>query len=281
MSVRRALVAALPDDTYRYLKFLRAHKRLPRRTPQTFSEKINWRILNDRRPLLSWTGDKVAMKERAMACAGVRVPRTLWTGTDLRELVAVPLPDRWVLKPNCSSGVVHFGAGPITSPEAEALASRTEYWLDAADVTHRREWIYGQARRVFLAEERIGSRPAPTDFKFLVFNGEPRLIQVDTDRFSAHHRAIYDVDWIRLPVRYAYPVSEPMDRPARLEEMLKVAADLGRDFDFIRIDLYDVDGEVWFGEFTPYPASGLAPIEPRSYDELWGSWWQLPRRRWA
>ena len=276
MSVRRALVAALPAETYRSLKFLRTHKRLPRRKPKTFSEKINWRILNDRRALLSWTGDKLAMKERATAYGGVRVPRTLWTGTDVRELVAVSLPERWVLKPNGSSGAVHFGKHRISRPEADALAEQTEYWLDAADVTHRREWIYSQARRVFLSEQCIGSGQTLTDFKFFVFNGEPRLVQVDTDRFNDHRRAMYDVEWMPVPVRYAFPASAPIARPERLDQMLKIAADLGREFDFIRIDLYDVDGEVWFGEFTPYPASGLAPIEPRSYDELWGSWWQLP-----
>ena len=279
MSVKRSLVAALPEGTYRSLKFLRAHKRLPRRTPRTFSEKVHWRIRNDRRPLLAWTGDKLAMKEHAAACAGLHVARTLWTGTDLNDLVDVALPDQWVLKPNCSSGVVHFGSGPVTVAVAAALVERTESWLDAADVTHRREWIYSQARRTYLVEERIGAGSAPTDFKVFVFDGEPRFVRVDTDRFGHHCRAVYDTEWQPIPVRYgpAFPAAPPVPRPARLDEMLRVAAELGQEFDFIRIDLYEVDGQVWFGEFTPYSDSGLAAIEPRSYERLWGSWWQLPK----
>ncbi len=280
MSFKRKFVAALPDRVYRPLKFWRTHGRLPRRPPQNLSEKVNWRILNDRRRLLSWTGDKLAMKDRASQCQGLRLPRTVWTGANLHELVGVPLPAHWALKPNGSTGAVHRGWGHVTTADADALVAVTDGWLDAADVTHRREWIYGQARRTFIVEEWIGSGEAPTDFRFFVFAGQPRLIQVDVGRFTDHRRGLYDTNWTPLPVRYGtkFPPAPPIPRPERLDEMLRIASELGREFDFIRIDLYEVDGEVWFGEFSPYPASGLAVIEPRSYDELWGSWWELPAR---
>lgn len=280
MSLKRRIVAALPDKAYRTLKFRRAHGRLPRRQPTSLSEKVNWRILNDRRSLLSWTGDKLAMKDRASPCPGLRMPRTLWTGADLHELVGVPLPAHWVLKPNGSTGAVHRGAGRVSTADVAALVALTDGWLDAADVTHRREWIYGQARRMFIVEEWIGSGEAPIDFRFFVFGGMPRFIQVDLGRFTDHQRSIYDTDWTLLPASYgrAYPPAPPIPRPERLDDMLRIASELGSEFDFIRIDLYEVDGEVWFGEFSPYPASGLAVIEPQSYDDLWGSWWELPVR---
>ena len=277
MTTKRVAVDALPDPLYRSLKFARIHHRFPHlRVPRTMSEKINWRILNDRRPLLAWTGDKLAMKEHASADGGTRVARTLWTGTDVRDLTGVQLPERWVLKPNHSTSQIYFGTGMVNDAGAEVIATRTAGWLDAVDVHRRREWIYSQARALLLVEEFIGSQQPPTDFKFFVFGGEPRLVQMDTDRFGAPGRGMYDPTWAHLPLQYGDYTAPPYPRPDQLEQMLQIASDLGREFDFVRVDLYATDHEVWFGEFTAYPASGLAAVNPRTFDALWGSWWQLP-----
>src|SRR5215471_3670063 len=104
MNIRHAflhLMYRLPARSSRRALFMFYHCRLPHfRDPVPFNEKDNWRSLNDRRPILEWTCDKLAMKEYAAKVPGLRVPRTLWAGTDLRELGDTDLPEYWVLKPN-------------------------------------------------------------------------------------------------------------------------------------------------------------------------------------
>jgi hypothetical protein len=156
------------------------------------------------------------------------------------------------------------------------ITRTTADWLVPRKFVRLREWAYDQARPLLLVEEFIGEGASPTDYKFFMFDGEPHAIEVDVDRYSDHRRSFYATDWRRMPITLRVPSAGDQPRPDRLDEMVEVAADLARDFDFIRIDLYEVDGEIWFGEFTPYPNSGLVPFEPASVDLLWGSRWQLP-----
>lgn len=127
-------------------------RRLDTRAPRTFTDKVNWRILKDRRPLLLGTCDKLWMKEHASAVAPglVRVPRTYWSGTDLAELASVDLPARWVLKPNHGCKLVHLGEG---TPDVQALRALTTGWLEQDLAARTGEWAYGTARRLLLVEE--------------------------------------------------------------------------------------------------------------------------------
>lgn len=272
------VVPWLPLQAKREVLYRQAHGRRPRRPPRTFSEKINWRVVHDRRPLVAQLGDKLAMKRYAtQVCPGLRVPEVLWTGRDLAELPA-DLPQHWVLKPNHGTMRVHVVVG---RPDLARLGQVTAGWLDEPLYRSRGEWVYSRARRLLLAEQFLG-RPGtlPVDHKFLVFDGRVRLVQVDSGRLtSGHARRLYTPDWVPFDVLEPGialgPASPP---PAALPEMLAAAEALGRGFDFVRVDLYDVDGVVWFGELTPYPGGGLDRYDP-AFDELLGSWWELPRRR--
>lgn len=246
------------------------------RRPQTFSEKINWRILHDRRPLLAWTCDKLAVKDHV--AAHVRTPRTYWFGTDLRELAEVALPEAWVLKPNHRSRLVHYGTGPVT--DVPALLARTRGWLEDLQGAKKGEWAYTQARHVFLVEEMLGTvEAAPVDYRFFVYDGAPRYVQVLHDVNRLHGppiRRYYTGDWEPLQVRQNVALAPPEPKPARYEEMLRIASEVGRPFDFVRVDLYNLDGEILLGEVTPYPGGGLVPFDPEEFDVELGAPWVLP-----
>lgn len=268
----------LPVRIRRARAFETIHGHRPdRRHPRTFSEKVNYRVLYDRRPLLAPTCDKLAMKELARASgADVRIPRTYWSGSDLQELADVDLPPTWVLKPNHSTNArVIFGHG---TADAAGLADRTQGWLDPD--SHARglgEWAYDLARRCLVAEERIddGGRP-PADIKVYVFDGTPQLVQVHADRFGRHTKRLYRADWTPLTDQPGYPVSPAAPRPASLDRLLDAAAALGAPYDFMRVDLYEADGVLWFGELTPYPSSGLRAFAPADLDREIGDLWTLP-----
>ena len=273
MGVPPSVVRRLPLGAKRAVLFRQAHGRWPARPPRTFTEKVNWRVVHDRRPLIGRLGDKLAMKEHAArVLPSLRMPQVLWTGTDVADLAAADLPERWVLKPNHGTMRVHLGTG---RPDLAQLRRVTTGWLDEPLYRDRGEWVYSQARRLLLAEEFLGDGEPPADHKFLVFGGRVELVQVDTGRFGDHRRRLYTADWTPVDVAEDVapgPVTPP---PSTLGEMTRVAEALGADLDFVRVDLYDVGGEVWFSELTAYPGGGLDRFDP-VLDERLGALWQLP-----
>jgi hypothetical protein len=270
------LLRVLPLPLRRRVLYLRWQRRpLRLRDPQLFSEKVNWRIVHDRRPVLAETCDKLAIKEMVSTSpVAVEIAPTLWVGEDVRELADCDLPDHWVLKPNHRSGLVHFGTGPA---DVAALARITEGWLDDMQTVWFGEWAYGRARRLLLCEERVGppTRP-PEDYKFFCFAGHVEIVQVDWDRFGRHTRRFYEPRWTPLPNMCQYPLASVTPPPPDLERMIQVARTISVPFDFVRVDLYDVGGRVYFGELTPYPGSGLERFVPRDLDGRLGSHWRLP-----
>jgi hypothetical protein len=277
---RRAVVAAIPVPLMRHALYLmmvgdRGHFR----APTTFNEKVNWRMLNDRRGRIVKACDKMWMKEMARAaCPGpeLRIPATYWSGTDLRDAPDLGDLPPWVLKPNHGSGHVLFGPGP--NADAADLRGRVSSWLWETPA-EMGEWGYGMARPQLLIEERIPAaddRP-PVDYKFFVFEGQVRMIQVNRDRFGSDPTVTFlDADGRRLPVRWTKQRGADEKRPPELDKMSDVAATLGAGWDFVRVDLYAVDGEVWFGEYTPYPGAGLYRFEPQTFDRELGEYWRLP-----
>lgn len=271
-------LSALPLAAERHLLFLWfARQWGDFRHPVGFSEKVNWRIINDRRSLLAWSCDKLDVKARA-AELGIATARTLWVGDDLNELAQVALPDRWVLKPNNSTGNVWFGSG---SASRATLAPVVRAWAQDRRIQRKGEWAYSEARTTLVAEEWIGSDDGhpPDDYKVYVFGGKPRIIQVDVGRFGAHARGFFDREWRRLPYRdsSAEPLVHFDPEPAAVE-LVALASAIGADFDFIRVDFYIVAGRLYLGELTPYPGGGLDIFLPYDADLEIGRWWTLPEQ---
>lgn len=248
------------------------------REPRTFNEKVNWRVLYDRRDRIGAVCDKLRMKEMARAAypgADLLIPKTLWAGTDLREAPDLTALPPWVLKPNHSSGHVLFG--PDADTDVATLERLTRPWWKRTPL-NLGEWGYSQAEPLLLLEERIPTPDGvpPVDYKFFVFDGRVELIQVNRDRFGSQTATFLDTDWNRLPVCWRIMPVADEPRPPELETMLRMASELGADWDFIRVDLYAVDGSVWFGEYTPYPGSGYLRYRPRRFDFEQGRHWTLP-----
>jgi hypothetical protein len=215
------------------------------------------------------------MKEYVRDIPGLLVPRTLWVGDNVQELENAELPENWVLKPNHRSGVVYFGHG---RPDIASLMSTTKEWSRSAQSEDYYEWAYSKARPVLLVEELLGEPGSPpADYKFFVFAGEVATVQVDVGRRTMHQsRRFYRSDWSPLEVLYYRPLAPIETAPVNLEEMNSVAKAIGHPFDFMRVDLYSINGATVFGEMTPYPGGGLDRFVPRSFDFELGKRWELP-----
>lgn len=279
-AVRNALWMLLryaPINFRRHILFFKAHRCvLNTKRPKTFSEKVNWRILNDRRQLLSWTCDKVQMKHNvALLDSRVHIPRTLWQGVDLEELRSFSFPDRWILKANHRSQCVHIGRG---QPDINELSVITGRWMESFQAFNLGEWAYTVANPSYLLEEWIGDEDMPpNDYKFFVFHGVVRMIQVDEDRFQQHRMSLFTRNWEKLQAsKDLWESAKTAERPSNLPEMIRIAESVAHNFDFMRIDLFDTPNGVYFGETTPYPGGGLSPFSPKSFDAELGAHWCLP-----
>ena len=279
----------LPLSLRRHLLYFRAMGRWGNfRSPRLSGEKAQWRIINDRRPLLAFVEDKLASKEyvkRALAHAGlsdqIRSPETYWVGTDLRDLkaIAAQLPARWVLKPNHSSGryiLIDSSTKPVDWESITAMSAR---WLER-DEEERvlGHWAYSQARHLLIAEERVDAvGTGLTELKVVSLGGEAQYYFYG-DRLNPHgYYECHLPDGTRFswgdgddPFQY-YPEISDGIRGLLLDAARAISA----PFDEIRADFFFREGRLWAGEVSAYGASGLTRTAG-DVDARLGATWQLP-----
>lgn len=269
------LLRRLPDAAAVNIDYFRVFGRFPNlANPQLFSEKMqHLKLVHDERtPNLV---DKVRVKGFVANTIGEEwlVP-TLWHGKHLTEEILREMPKPAVVKANHSSAQVKF---VTANSNLDAVAREANTWLDYDHHVVHREWAYGNVQRELLIEPFIGEGRAPDDYKFWVFDGAVRFVQVDHNRFSRHTRQFYSPAWKRLDFRMNYPdtpATEPA--PEHLARMLEAATKLAEGFRFVRVDLYDTPQKPLFGEMTFSPEAGLCRFEPAGVDLELGERWSYP-----
>jgi len=270
--------------------------------PVTFQEKVRYKMLKDRRPLLTTFADKFAVREYVASRVGDELLTHLYAVTDIpRTLATTELPREFVLKPTHASGacvvVADFASveselpvspeafgfgGVLVRPDrvdAERLVALCEHWLSRGYRLHD-EWCYRNVpRRILVEELLVVDGGVPFDIKLSVFHGTVRFIQVELDRFTRHARNLYTPQWKQLDVRVRkYPTGADVPRPEALEDMVRIAERLATETDFVRVDLYCVGTRIVFGELTSYPEAGRIDFVPAEFDTTLGAWWTPPKR---
>ena len=160
-------------------------------------------------------------------------------------------------------------------------SQKLKKWMAADFSAIGREWAYKNSPKKILIEEFLDGPDgqSPYDYKIFCFNGKPGFVQVDTDRFSGHRRSFYGLNWQQLPFGLEYPVeSRVLPKPIGFDEMIVIAKKLSQQFPFVRCDLYDCNGKVYFGELTFYPEKGTGMFSPRKADDDVGAMLSLPDR---
>jgi hypothetical protein len=275
----RAVMDNLPDQLAVRLMYFRRFKRWPNlRRPATFTEKVNWRKLNQRDPRFTVLSDKVAAKDAVAKLIGARhIVPTLWVGRTADELPFDELEPPYVVKVSHGNGGHCFvRRGEVI--DRERIRRSIELQLNYSYGTLFREWAYLDVPRRVLVEPMIllPDGEIPDDYKFFVYHGRVHFIQVDYARFRKHRRNFYTRAWARLPVTSACPPTQEVPpEPDRLGEMIAIAETIGAEFDFVRVDLYLTCDDVLFGEATFYPAGGMSGFGSARWDATFGEPWHV------
>jgi hypothetical protein len=248
------------------------------RNPRTFNEKIGWRILNDRNPLLALTTDKIGVREYVADKVG---PDILVPLIGVYDRVAdIPwdaLPNRFVLKAShgCAMNLLVHDKSAV---DRDAIIRTAAKWLTQNYYDSSRQWAYRRIPPRLLVEELLidDEGRIPDDFKFYVFDGRTALLRVHIDRFGEHRVNYYDSELHLLDVTQVVGPDPGYRLAPEVPGMMRVAERLAEDFDHARIDLYLVGGRVRFGEITHYDGAGQVPFVPRAYDVVLGDNWRLP-----
>lgn len=286
-------VAPLIKDDAAYLKilyYLRMHRKLHLENPQTFSEKLQWLKLYNRRPEYTMMVDKYAVKDYVANIIGKEyVIPTLGVWERPEDIEWESLPNQFVLKTTHGGGsvgvVICRNKETFDKEKAIRLLKKS---LKQDIYAELREWPYKNVRKRIIAEplmvndgQENGDLP---DYKFFCFNGEPHYCQVIKDRHTEETIDFFDVDWQHQEFVGLNPAAGPAAGPAAVcpskpllyDKMLQIAKMLSENTPFSRIDLYEIKGKVYFGEITFYPASGMGVFRPDKYNEVLGQMINLP-----
>ena len=275
------------------------------KNPQSFNEKVLWKKLYDRNPLLPIVSDKYRVREYIREVLGeaeanrILVPLLYVTGKP-QEIPFDDLSGEYIIKPNHASGrfiiaenienqkrytIVEGSESTVLYESKEArseIITTLKRWLLHPFGFYLHEWAYQKIKRRIIIEKllRDSNGKIPTDYKLTVFYGACHSIMVVYDRLIDKSIARYTPDWeyINVKVRIKKAIYRP--KPENLQSLLYLAESLGKNFDFIRADLYLLDKHIYFGEITSYPVSGALYFNPASYDFELGSKWKLVPKYW-
>ncbi|HMS83344.1 MAG TPA: ATP-grasp fold amidoligase family protein [Nitrospira sp.] len=259
-------------------RYLRVHGRpLTVANPQTFTEKLYWRMLAWNRvvsPIFVHLTDKLSAREYVASKVGMEyLPRLLWHGQDPVSIPFNALPIEYVVKTNHASRQVIVATEPV---DHDAIMATCRKWINANFYWVAREGQYLHIQPKIMIEEclRDHNGSLPLDYKIWCFNGVPELIQVIN--FARDSHSFYDLSWNILDLSYSKGKSRPdRSRPEHLEEMIALAARLSVGFGFVRVDLYNLDRRIYFGELTFTPTAGEMKLMPDRWDHELGKKWEL------
>lgn len=270
------------EKDVKYLKILyryRIGKKLNLDNPKTFNEKIQWLKLYDRKDLYTQIVDKYEVRKYIEdKIGGEYLIPLLGVYDSFDEINFELLPKQFVIKCTHDSGglVICKDKNKLNIEKARKKINKC---LNRNYFYNTREWPYKNVKPRIIIEKYMvdESRTELKDYKFFCFNGEIKALFVATDRDVDTRFDFYDIEFNKLPLKQYYKNGiKKVNKPKGYEEMLTLASKLSRGFPHVRVDFYDINGEIYFGELTLSHFSGMKKFEPEKYDYLFGSYIKLP-----
>ena len=281
---RRGWLDWFPDKAYLSIMY-RAHlgKKLNWKNPKTYNEKLQWLKVNDRNPIYCTMVDKYEAKQYAADRIGCDyiVPLLGGPWETFDEIDFDSLPNQFVLKTthDCGGVLICKDKTTFDVPSAKLFIQKhlqRNYYL------HCREWPYKNIKPRIFAEQYLSDLDTNElrDYKFFCFNGLPQLMFIASERQSTEQETkfdFYDMAFNHLPIINGHPnSSQSIEKPANFERMKELAAILSECIPHVRVDFYESNGHLYLGELTFSHWGGMVPFEPAEWDEIIGSWLELP-----
>jgi hypothetical protein len=283
------IAVLFPDKLYiKYDYFLNTGKKLNLKNPQTFSEKLQWLKLYNQKPEYTKMVDKVAVKEYVGKIIGEKyIIPTLGIWKTFDKINFEKLPNQFVLKTTHDSGGIVICKDKNTF-NAKAAKKKLNRRLKQKIYYKLREWPYKNVNPQILAERYMANNTESElkDYKFFCFNGEVKFCQVIANRSSNETIDFYDINWKHQ--EFMEPVldgvthaKERHNKPKQFKEMIDIATILSKDTPFLRIDLYEINGNIFFGEITFFPTRGMGLFSPEKWNHIFGNWIKLPNKKYC
>lgn len=262
----------------------RMDKKLNLKNPNTFNEKLQWLKLNDRKSEYTQLADKYEVRNYIKETIGEKylIPSYgVWDTFD--DIDFDKLPNQFVLKTTHDSGGVVICRDKHTFDKNEAK-KKINKSLNKNYYYGQREWPYKNIKPRILAEKFMYEKENESlkDYKIMCFNGVPKVIQIMSERTkNGFYISHYDTQWNEMEIKRKTikKSSQKIKKPKKLNEMLNISRALSKSIPFVRVDLYYIKGNIYFGELTFYPVSGHMDFVNEKDDRLLGSWINLPSSR--
>lgn len=282
MKLFRKLSRLIPDRIYLQIVYFRHFKKfIDFDNPKTFNEKIQWLKLNYRKEEYTNLVDKYRVKQYITKLIGEEyVIPTLGVWKNVDDIDFKSLPEKFVLKCNNDSGGIVICKNKKDFDEVKAKSFLKErlknngYW-------YGREWPYKNVKPCIIAEKYMEDSISKDlkDYKFFCFNGSMEFFDIDIDRFIEHRSNYYDRNGNFLPFGKTYcppDYTKKIEMPKNLDKMIELAETISHNTVLSRIDFYEIDGQVYFGEITFYPGSGFSPFTDEKWDYKLGDMIDFP-----
>lgn len=269
----------IPDAMMLRIQYrIKLNRKLNLNNPKRFTEKIQCYKLNYHNPIMKKCVDKLEVRNyvKSKGLEEILVP-LIAKYDKIEDIHWDELPNSFVMKTTNGGGGLNVFVCQNKQNENLGDIKEKFYLSDSVfkSKTGGREWAYYGLQRKIIVEDLLVDTANPelgvNDYKFFCFNGKAKYVVVDTDRYVGHKRNFYDLEWNNLNIESDCPkVNNELEKPKNFNKMIEIANILSSNFPFVRVDLYNVNGKIYFGELTFYPWSGYVQFQPDEFDFIMG-----------
>ena len=267
-------ILRLDDKTFLKLKYrLNISKELNLKCPKTFNEKLQWLKLYDRKDIYTTMVDKNDVKKYVSDIIGSKyIIPTIGLYDKFEDINFDSLPKQFVIKCTHDSGglIICKDKNKLNIKQARKKIKRS---LKKNYYYFGREWPYKNLKPKIIVEKYMEDENDSSmhDYKIHCFNGKAKYILVCTDREEELKETFFDIEWNISPFkRPNHEIDKNIKKPSGLSSMIQLAEKLSKNIPFLRVDFYQINGKIYFGELTFFPAAGFAKFEPEEWDEKLG-----------
>ncbi|MBQ4109871.1 MAG: carbonic anhydrase [Clostridia bacterium] len=279
-----SLLRFIPDKQMLQLQYyIKTKRKLDLKNPKRYTEKLQWYKLYYRDPVMAQCADKYLVRDYIKSKGFESILTELYAVYDsVEEIDWEKLPDKFAMKTSNGSGTNFFCTDKSTI-NYNAIKQNFNDYFNRNRHCVTGEWVYHVNKPKIIIEQLLEDKEQKDnsicDYKFMCFGGKPEYVVYDVDRFTNHKRNIYDLNWENLNVASDCPCCEEViTPPENLVEMTKIATKLSEDFPAVRVDLYSINGKIYFGELTFFPWSGYVQYTPDQFDFDVGNKFVLPKK---